>query len=298
VQLDHLRTFLEVHRSGALSRAASTLHLSQPAVTQHIKALESELGRPLFVRLPRGVAPTPLADALAGEITGPLDALTSVAVSFGAGAAAEDATLLLGGPADCLSERIIPALAPLTTAGMRLRVRSGLTKPLISLLAAAELDVVVATTPTRQRGVLVRPLFDETLVLVASPSIARRIDITRLSRGDPAAIAHVPLLAYAEDLPLVRRYWRSVFASTAPPVPRIVVDDLRAIVEAVVRDGGVSVIPSYLMRRELDRGDAVQLLNPPSPPTNTLYVAYRSGRQPRHVTATVEHLLALAPSWS
>jgi DNA-binding transcriptional LysR family regulator len=44
-----LKTFLEVYRQQGFTRAAETLHITQPAVTQHIKYLEEDLGRPLFV---------------------------------------------------------------------------------------------------------------------------------------------------------------------------------------------------------------------------------------------------------
>ena len=53
-----LRTFLAVHRAGSLTRAAADLGVSQPAVTAQIRTLEQRVGRELFVRLPRGVAPT------------------------------------------------------------------------------------------------------------------------------------------------------------------------------------------------------------------------------------------------
>jgi DNA-binding transcriptional LysR family regulator len=297
VELEHLRTFLAVYRTGALTRAASQLHLSQPAVTAHVKALEAELGRPLFVRLARGVTPTALADQLAHEVTAPLDALTSLAATFASGAGVEDATLLLGGPADCLAVKVIPALVPFTTAGLRVRARTGLTKELMSDLGAGELDVVIATTPTRQRGVTVQPLFDETLVLVASPTVARRLDTARLRRGDPSGLGDVALLAFAENVPLVRRYWRSVFGSASAPSARIVLDDLRGLITALTADAGVSVVPSYLAQRELDTGELVLLADPADPPTNTLYVAHRSGRPPRHVAAVVDHLTRLARAW-
>jgi len=48
--LKHLRAFIQTARSGSVSAAAEKLFLSQPSVSQQIRALEEELGRPLFER--------------------------------------------------------------------------------------------------------------------------------------------------------------------------------------------------------------------------------------------------------
>ena len=45
-----LRYFLEIARAGNMSRAAETLHVSQPALSKQIKELEQELGKKLFRR--------------------------------------------------------------------------------------------------------------------------------------------------------------------------------------------------------------------------------------------------------
>jgi DNA-binding transcriptional LysR family regulator len=79
ISLDLLRTFLAVHREGSVTGAARRLALSQPTVTAQLQALEATLGRPLFVRQPRGVAPTPAADLLARPVARPLDHLAGVA---------------------------------------------------------------------------------------------------------------------------------------------------------------------------------------------------------------------------
>jgi DNA-binding transcriptional LysR family regulator len=73
MEFTHLRSFVTVAKFGHLTRAAETLHLSQPALSGHIKALEEELGVTLFERTPSGMAVTPAGERLlieAEEIIG------------------------------------------------------------------------------------------------------------------------------------------------------------------------------------------------------------------------------------
>jgi DNA-binding transcriptional LysR family regulator len=58
MDLHQLRTFVAVAAAGHVTRAAEKLHLSQPTVSGHIKALEEELGVVLFDRIASGVTLT------------------------------------------------------------------------------------------------------------------------------------------------------------------------------------------------------------------------------------------------
>jgi len=64
MELYQLRTFVAVAEEGNLTRAAERVFASQPAVSAHIKALEEELGLPLFVRTPRGMQVTDIGKGL------------------------------------------------------------------------------------------------------------------------------------------------------------------------------------------------------------------------------------------
>ncbi len=55
MELYQLKTFIAVAEEGNLTKAAERIYASQPAVSAHIKALEEELGVPLFIRTPRGM---------------------------------------------------------------------------------------------------------------------------------------------------------------------------------------------------------------------------------------------------
>ena len=68
LDLNLLRLFDAVYRSGSVSRAAETLDLTQPAASQGLQRLRALLHDPLFVRAPGGVRPTPQADRLAEPV--------------------------------------------------------------------------------------------------------------------------------------------------------------------------------------------------------------------------------------
>ncbi|WP_371800146.1 LysR family transcriptional regulator [Streptomyces sp. NBC_01707] len=296
LDLGLLRTFLAVHRARSLTTAARVLGISQPTVTAQVRALEQQLGRQLFERLPRGVAPTTVADELAGEVAGPLDALAAVADRGRPGVEAPPEPVHLGGPAEMISVRALPALAPLTEQGVLLRFTMGLAEDLLEGLHAGRFDLVLSAVRPRGRSLISVPLMDEEFVLVAAPAWARRIG--PLACDDPSPLLGVPLVAYAEDLPILRRYWRHVFRTRLSARPAVVVPDLRGVLAAVAAGAGVTVLPRYLCEDALTSGALVPLVTPEDPPINTGFLVERTGALPRApVSAVRERLLRAARSW-
>ncbi len=296
LDLNLLRTFLAVYRSGSFTGAAQLLGLSQPTVTTQMRTLERQAGRELFERLPRGVAPTPVADALAARIAAPLDELATVAGPDPAATGRAD-PVHLAGPAELLCGRVLPALAPLVADGVRLRVAPGLTDPLLEELRAGRHDLVIATTRPRGRTLTAVPLMDEEFVLVAAPEWAERLR-ERLAAEGPAALHSAPLVTYAEDLPIARRYWRHVFGRRLSGPAALTVPDLRGVLAAVVAGAGFTVLPRYLCLAELASGALVPLHEPDDPPINTGYLVQRPGAQENpDVRRVRERLLSVAPTW-
>ncbi len=64
MEIYQLRTLLAVARLGHLTRASEQLHMTQPAVSKQIRALEEQLGVTLFERTPVGMTPTKACQTL------------------------------------------------------------------------------------------------------------------------------------------------------------------------------------------------------------------------------------------
>ncbi|MFT7593874.1 MAG: DNA-binding transcriptional LysR family regulator [Paracoccaceae bacterium] len=84
--LGALRAFEAAARLGGFAAAAEELGVSPGAVSAHIKAIEAELGAPLFKRTARQVELTPLGAQVQPEFTSAFDALGSAVHSLRAGA--------------------------------------------------------------------------------------------------------------------------------------------------------------------------------------------------------------------
>ncbi len=298
MDLDLLRTFVAIHRTRTLTAAAAQLGRSQPTVTAQLRALERQLGQQLFDRAPRGVVPTAVADELAARVAPHVDALARLAQR---GTRPDDPLrrpVHLAGPAELTAVRVLPALSPLVERGLRLRVTVGLADDLLAGLPTGRFDLVVSTVRPRGRETRAVPLTDEEFVLVTGTAWAARIDRDRVARHGAAALRDVPLVAYAEELPIIRRYWRTVFGARPAGPAAVVVSDLRAVLSATVDGAGVTVLPRYLCAAALSSGALVAVHDPEVPPINTLFLATRAGVEDEPgVAAARRQLLASARDW-
>lgn len=138
-----LRTFLAVADTGTLTRAAETVHRTQSAVSMQIKRLEEEIGTPLFVRGPRGVALTLKGDQLLSNARRIVSLIDETTASMGAPPLI--GRVRLGIPEEYGVSVLSPALAAFAKVHPEVEVslRYGRSKQNKQALAADELDLAV-----------------------------------------------------------------------------------------------------------------------------------------------------------
>jgi DNA-binding transcriptional LysR family regulator len=143
MELRELRGFVAVVEEGGLSAAARRLHMSQPAVSQMVAALERQLGVPLLVRSSTGVRPTDAGQTLLAEARAVLMRYDQAVATMARHAADGPAVLRIGVPLELpvgLLSRPLAALAD-SHPSTRTQLRHLSTAAQLEALRAGELDL-------------------------------------------------------------------------------------------------------------------------------------------------------------
>lgn len=176
-----LKTFEAVARHGSMNKAAAELHTVQSNVTARIRALEDELGLPLFQRHARGVVTTPAGQRIlpfVGRITKLIEEAQAAAQDEGV----PNGSLVLGGLETTTALRLSPLLTAFVKAypDVRLSMGSGTTAKLLQDVVEGRLDGAFVAGPIEHPDVLQEPVFVEELVLVTSTDVRSLKDLTKI----------------------------------------------------------------------------------------------------------------------
>jgi DNA-binding transcriptional LysR family regulator len=174
IELRLLRYFAVVAEELHVGHAAARLFISQPALSQQIRALEQQVGLPLFVRHPRGMELTEAGAVLldeAREVLGRSDALERTVEELRTG---RTRALRIGLPPG-VSKSLLPTLLePLRERepDARIDVRELTTPDQLGALRDGTLDLGIVREPVEDHGLARRTLLVEPLG-VSLPSTHR-----------------------------------------------------------------------------------------------------------------------------
>ena len=186
MNLEQLRSFVEVARFGNFTRAAEELYLAQPSLSRQIAALEQSLGAELFHRARGGSTLTAAGESLLPLARRMLADAESVRRELAELAGLERGRVRLGAtPTLCISlvAEVLSAFHAEHPA-IELHLSEQGSRRLLDELASGELDLALITTTdaaTAERFT-VTPLLVEELVVVSSAAAAAG----HVARGDLA----------------------------------------------------------------------------------------------------------------
>ncbi|MDX3905523.1 MAG: LysR family transcriptional regulator [Pigmentiphaga sp.] len=162
-----LRYFVAIARAGNISQAAAVLHVAQPSLSQHMAAIEDELGVPLLERHARGVTLTPAGQRLfdrACSILRQLDHLPDD-VAAATGLPRGEVRLAMDGSIAAL------VIAPLYRAmearypDVRVSVLTGLSHQMLQLVQTRSVDLALMPNAFELPSLLSEPVYEERFCL-------------------------------------------------------------------------------------------------------------------------------------
>jgi DNA-binding transcriptional LysR family regulator len=284
VNLEWYRSFIAVYRVGTVSGAAIQLHLTQPAVSQHLAALESALATALFQRTPRRMIPTENGIRLYNQIADAIERLESVGSRISL--TTTFPLIRLGAPQEFFTEKILQNIS--LSDSNRYSLKFGLSPELIEQLIQGNLDFVISTVKIKKTDLVYQPVFKENFWLVGSNDLEVPNDqnLSMLENW----LKTQPIIAYSEDLPIIRRFWRVVFGKRIDVNPQLIIPDLRGIRQAVAYGLGCSVLPDYLCEHWVQESRFKLILNPINAVTNDIWLVFSKSTIQMPQTALLQAL--------
>ena len=265
--------FIEIARQGNLSRAADSLHVTQPALTARIHALEGQVGTLLFTRGRRGMELTeagraflPYAERALASLQDGVDLVAEVR----RGSVGE----LVLGAAPAVSTYVLPGLLARFTRlhpRIRLVVRTGHSEEILELALRREIEIGMVRE-LRHPLIESLPLYEDELVLVA------RADHPLVSRGtirrDEITTARLILFDRTSSYyDLTNAFFRE--AGVAPGGV-MELDNIDSAKQMVGQGLGVALLPSTAVAVELADGRLRAIEIADAPPIRRRIVAIRS----------------------
>ncbi|WP_410623289.1 LysR family transcriptional regulator [Amycolatopsis sp. cmx-8-4] len=177
MELREMRAFVAVAEAGTLSKAARELHVSQPALSQTITALERQLGVQLLVRASTGVRATEAGTTLLTEARAVLARHDQALAALARHTTAGGGVLRVGVPLELPSELLPTALAAVADAcpDTRVRARHLSTAAQVAALRAGELDVGLVRERPFGPDLDAVPVVSENLGVLLAADLAEKL---------------------------------------------------------------------------------------------------------------------------
>jgi LysR family transcriptional regulator, transcriptional activator of the cysJI operon len=253
----HLKTFVEVARAKSFSAAAGRLHLTQPCISLHVKALETDLGLKLFVRQGRRVELTEGARMVLSYADAIFNVSDRLAREVQSLSSQRSTTVYIGSGVFFAEHYLVEILASFRKQYpyIDIRCETMQTRALIPKVQSFEYDFAFLGDVEPSPRLDVLDLASDDIIVIVAPDhpLATRASIA------VDELAAWPLIAYP-DASETQAIADDLFkAQRVRPTSVLVLASSEGIKRAVEAGIGVALIPRKPAARELKEGSLKSL---------------------------------------
>jgi LysR family glycine cleavage system transcriptional activator len=246
--LHALQGFVATARSGNLSRAAESMHLTVSALSHQIRGLEARLGQQLFVRNARGVVLTADGQQLFDSVATHLDEIEHALRPF---RARRDDVLTITLMPSFASSWLVPRLPRFLAAQPQLELHLQSTITVVDFARDTGIDAGLRYGPGQWTGLRAVHLFDDWVTPTASPELLARLGRPTLQTLDGFPLLGAPGGRWSE--------WFARFGGTPPRRYVANFDDSETLHRAAAEGLGIALGRMSLVRPMLEAGRLVPL---------------------------------------
>ena len=289
VNLNHLRLFECVYRTGSMTGASQELHLTQSGVSQHMKALEEMIGVRLFDRVKQRLLPTAAADVFYRQCAEGLFDLEKALSDLTGKGRELSGTVSIGMPPEFGNNCIVPLLSDLTEEHpeLRMALRYGFASEMNELLLSGEIDFAFVDAFEIDDRITHEAVYDETLYLCVRKDLYRPPTSGR--KEDRRYFESLAFVSFLEGEPDLRMWYQHHLGTRHLELNvRVTVHDVQGGARLIVAGAGAGIMPGHLCSKIEKEGHRFHRFKGCGRPLkNTISVAYLRERTRAPATQAV-----------
>lgn len=271
-----LHTFLTVYRLGSQTKAAASLAMTQPGVSQHLKMLENYLSKPLFLRVGRNLEPTSVAHQLALKVTDAIDTLDDTLSTMKVGVKALSGDVYVGGLSEYFGKIVVPLLPKLLDYDISLRFEIDYST-LLPRILNNELNLAQFVEYVNHPQITIEKIHHQKFILIGHPKYEAMIKKRELDKQNISCLKNLPWITYDQTLLFIKQYFQTVFSQEFNGKIKFMISDLYAILDAVRSGFGVTVLTSYFCKEYLEDKKVTILYETEKAPRHYFYLGWKQG---------------------
>lgn len=255
INLEWLRSFRTVYKTGSLTKAAEVLSITQPTVSQHIAALENYTGKKLFHRKSKGVSPSDYARTLNNMIAHSLDDLEEVEKSLYDQTVKHIPLINFG-----ISEHLYPSLLKeiLDSLHVKVHLFFNTADHLIKETEEGNLNYALIPRIVKNFDTDCYPILRQELILVYTPDIEIEPFEQLFSNNTKRSerwLSQQRWYSHRGITPFIKQFWMDVFDKKRPEiVPHRVIPNEKEVLFQLSKGSGLALCFDNTAKPFLEKG--------------------------------------------
>lgn len=272
ININALRVFELVYRTGNMTKAADFLHITQSGVSQHIAQLESSLDITLFSRAKKRLIPTKEAEVLYEQCSRQFQNLERTLDGISNKERELSGKITIGVPVEFGNNLVLPKLAELKKEmpGIHFKIYYGFASEMNDQIIDGKIDFAFVDNFKMDPLVKTEKVYEESLHLCCHKDYYKKTDRSKYGKKYFEELEYV---AYTKNAPVINGWFQTHQFKKLDLGIATESMDVQGVATLILSGVGVGVLPAHQMKKMDPKGSIFHSYNKKEY-LNTISMAY------------------------